>query len=190
LSLPLVRALKPEAPTDEVTHTKMNSACCLAAVLVASTLLLEGCSRSPEPQDAAAADQADDPEAPEIERYRTVLEAVAASQQALALETARINDGNWSAVAERSLRHANELQTRIERLMEFEEAVSAAAALKLHVASLQRQLRGIDAETWQGVLPDLLLTNESIQSDMDELTDLAAPVTSDSPVYDHDLAGA
>ena len=128
-------------------------------------------------QGVGVADQSGDPEVPEIERYRTVLATVTASQQALALETAGINDGNWSAVAERSLRHANELQARIERLMEFEEAVSAAAALKLHVASLQRQLRGIDAETWKGVLPDLLLTNESIQSDMDELTDLAAPAT-------------
>jgi hypothetical protein len=164
----------------------MKSVGFLAAPLIIGALLLDGCTRSPEPQDAAVMDPSVDPEMPEIGRYRIALASVAASQQALALETAKINDANWSSVAKSSLGKANEFQASIERLMEFEEAVSAAAVLRLHVASMQRQLQGIDADNLQSVLPDLLLLNESIQSDMDELMDLAAPGPDDTPVHDHD----
>ncbi len=163
----------------------MKRACHRFAVIVTSALLLAGCSRNTEAPIVAAADRSGESEIPEIERYRTALESVAVSQQALALETAQLNDGNWSSVAKGSLGKANELQAKIERLLEFDEAASAAAALRLHVASLQRHLQGIDAETWQAVLPDLLLTNESIQSDMDELTDLAASESFDVPDHDH-----
>jgi hypothetical protein len=55
---------------------------------------------------------------------------------------------------------------------------------------MQRQLQGLDADRWQAVLPDLLLLNESIQSDMDELMDLAAPAPDDMPAHVHDLPEA
>ncbi|MEQ1580081.1 MAG: hypothetical protein ABL964_05785 [Steroidobacteraceae bacterium] len=158
--------------------------------MVAAALLLVGCSRSPETEPSQAANQSDVSSTPEIERYRTALESVAASQQVLALETAKINDGNWSSVARVSLEKANELQATIERLMEFDEAASEAAALRLHVASLQRHLQGIDADSFRSALPDLLLLNESIQSDMDELLDLAAPAPDEMPAHVHDPVGA
>lgn len=155
---------------------------------VTAVMLLEGCPRSPDSETVTPAAEAERAELPVIERYRTAVELVTASQKALALETAGINDENWSSVAKSSLGKANELQASIESLMEFEEAVSAAAVLRLHVASMQRQLQGIDADNLQSVLPDLLLLNESIQSDMDELMDLAAPGPDDTPAHDHDHA--
>ncbi len=167
----------------------MSRACCLAVPLVAAVLLLSGCSGSPDAPAARMTGQPSDSELPAIERYRSALTGITESQQALALETAQFNDEDWSGVAQRSLAHANELQGRIERLMEFDEAVPAAATLRQHVASLQRQLQAIDAENWKSALPDLLLMNESIQSDVDELTDLAAPGPDEMPVHDHDLAG-
>ncbi len=105
-------------------------------------------------------------------------------------ETAKFNAGNWSSVAERSLSEANALQSRIEGLMAFEEAAPAAATLRLHVAGMRRQLQGIDAENWKTALVDLLLINESIQSDMDELMDLAAPAPDEMPAHVHDPVGA
>jgi hypothetical protein len=167
----------------------MKSACYPFALLIAATLLVQGCSKGPE-VPAPTVDQAADADVTEIERFRTALTAVMASQQALALETAKFNEANWSSVAERSLGEANALQSRIEGLMEFEEAAPAAATLRLHVAGLQRQLQGLDADRWQAVLPDLLLLNESIQSDMDELMDLAAPAPEDMPAHVHDLPEA
>lgn len=126
---------------------------------------------------------------PPIERYRTALASVSAAQHALALETAMFAADNWSSVASRALEQASQLQDSIERLMEFDEAIPAAATLQSHVASMQRQLEGIDAANWQSVLSDLVLLNESIQSDMDELTDLAAPGPEEMPVHDHDHPG-
>ena len=88
-----------------------------------------------------------------------------------------------------SLSEASALQGSIEGLREFEEAASAAATLRLHVAGMQRQLQRIDADNWQAVLPDLLLLNESIRSDMDELTDLAAAEPQKTRSHYHDLTG-
>jgi hypothetical protein len=158
---------------------------CLAASLIAVAALLAGCSQDPEARTLGAEGQAGHREAPPIERYRTALAAVTAAQQALALETARFNEENWSAVAKQSLSEANVLQGTIAGLMAFEEAASAAATLRSHVAGMQRQLQGIDAHNWHAILPDLLLLNESIRSDMDELTDLAASGPFDAPDHDH-----
>lgn len=158
---------------------------CVAASLIAAASLLAGCSQQPEARTPGAGEQAGQLEIPPIERYRAALATVTASQRALALETARFDEENWSAVAKQSLNVANALLDRIDGLMEFEEAASAAATLRTHVAGMQRQLRGLDADNWQAVLPDLLLLNESIRSDMDELADLAAPEPSDDPDHDH-----
>ena len=157
--------------------------------VVAATLQVEGCSQGSE-TPATTVDHAAEAGIPQIERFRTALAAVTAAQQSLALETAKLNEANWSSVVERSLGEANALQSRIEGLMEFDEAVPAAATLRMHVAGLQRQLQGMDAERWKAVLPDLLLLNESIQSDMDELLDLAAPEPDHMPAHVHDLPGA
>lgn len=163
----------------------MNITRCLAAALIVATSLLAGCSQEPGTGTQGAEDQAGHLEVPAIERYRTALAAVTASQQALALETARFNEENWRAVAKQSLSEADALQGSIKGLMEFEEAASAAATLQLHVAGMKRQLQDIDADTWQAVLPELLLLNESIRSDMDELNDLAAPEPAELPDHDH-----
>ncbi len=161
----------------------------LAASLIAVTSLLAGCSQEPEAKTPGAGGQAGRPEVPAIERYRTALAVVTASQQALALETARFSEENWPVVAKQSLSEASALQGSIEGLREFEEAASAAATLRLHVAGMQRQLQRIDADNWQAVLPDLLLLNESIRSDMDELTDLAAAEPQKTRSHYHDLTG-
>ncbi len=167
----------------------MQSTSCLVASLMAAMLLVEGCSRGPEAPPTTV-DQTTEADVPEIERFRSVLAGVTAAQQSLALETAKFNAGNWSSVAERSLSEANALQSRIEGLMAFEEAAPAAATLRLHVAGMRRQLQGIDAENWKTALVDLLLINESIQSDMDELMDLAAPAPDEMPAHVHDPVGA
>lgn len=156
-----------------------------AASLVSAALLVGGCSGNSDAPVLSAIEQSSDKDMPPIERYRATLASVTAAQQALALETARFNEENWSAVAEQSLSEADALQASIEGLMAFEEAVSAAATLRLHVAGMQRHLQGIDADNWQDVLPDLLLLNESIRSDMDELTDLAATAPVEPPDHDH-----
>lgn len=157
----------------------------LAVSLLAAALLFGGCSRdSDDPATDANGAQSDE-ETPAIERYRNALAAVTVSQQALAMTTAGFNAESWSTVAKQSLSEANTLQGRIEGLMTFDEAASAAAALRLHVAGMQRQLQGIDADNWQAVLPELLLLNESIRSDMDELTDLAATEPIEEPDHDH-----
>lgn len=159
----------------------------LASVLVAATLALAGCSRSQEAKVNSLEGYSSEEDVSPIERYRAALESVTASQHLLALETASFAEDNWSSVASRSLEQANHLQGSIDGLMEFDEAKAAAATLRLHVAKMQRQLQRIDAFNWQSLLPDLLLLNESIQSDMDELADLAAPVPDELPVHNHDL---
>lgn len=163
----------------------MNITRWIAVALVVSASLLAGCSQDPKARPVGEEEQAEGRAVPPIERYRAALAAVTAAQQALALETARFNEENWSAVAEQSLSEADALQATIEGLMAFEEATSAAATLRSHVAGMQRHLQGIDADNWQDVLPDLLLLNESIRSDMDELTDLAASPPAEPLDHDH-----
>lgn len=164
----------------------MKGVSLVIAIAVAAACLLSGCTRSPDVPVVQETARSGNSEIPAIERYREALAGVTAARQALALEISRFSDDDWSGVAKRSLDHANELQDRIKMLMEFDEAASAAETLRLHVTSLHRQLKGIDAEHWQSTLPDLLLTNEAIQSAVDELTDLAAPGPDDMPVHDHD----
>lgn len=177
-----MQPVKPEAKTRK----GVSSASPLVAIAIAAVCLLNGCTRSPDVPVVQETVQSGNSEIPAIERYRAALTGVSASRQALALEMSRFSDEDWSGVAKRSLDHANELQDRTQRLMDFDEAASAAETLRSHVTSLQRQLKGIDAERWQSTLPDLLLTNEAIQSAVDELTDLAAPGPDDMPVHDHD----
>lgn len=153
--------------------------------MAAASLVGVGCSRGPDEAEAVAASSSTEEALPPIERYRTVLASVTASQQQLSLKTAAFNEGNWSAVSSEALVQANQLQGSIEGLLEFDEAAAAASTLRLHVASLQRRLQHLSADNWQAVLPDLLLLNESIRSDMDELTDLAAVDPLEEPDHDH-----
>lgn len=162
----------------------------VVVAMAALGLVSAACSRAPDEAQAAVTNQPADEVLLPIERYRTALASVSASQQALALKTATINEENWSAVASESLDEANRLQGSIEGLMEFDEAAGAAATLRLHVASMQRQLQHLSADNWHDELPDLLLLNESIHSDLDELMDLAAPPPEEMPSHDDHLGGA